>query len=59
MMPLCPEYVKKIIGLVVAVAYLVHSTTRCDDISDGGIKTKNKTNNSDCELNDKYFNLLQ
>ena len=26
-----------------------------DDIPDGGIKTKNKTNNSDCELNDTRY----
>ena len=26
-----------------------------DDILDGGIKTKNKTNNSDCELNDTLY----
>ena len=26
-----------------------------DDIPDGGIKTKNKTNNSDCELNDTLY----
>ena len=26
-----------------------------DDIPDGGIKTKSKTNNSDCELNDTLY----
>ena len=30
-----------------------------DDIPDGGIKTKSKTNNSDCELNDKHFIIQQ
>ena len=26
-----------------------------DDIPDGGTKTKNRTNNSDCELNDTLY----
>ena len=33
-------------------------STWIDDIPDGGIKTKNKTNNSDSELNDTLYSTV-